>query len=120
MRLTTVPNTREEKRREEKRREEKRREEKRREEKRREEKRREEKRREERFELEGIFNYHLVQQPDQFRTDQKLKCITKGTVHWLLNTDKLWALTTALGSLFQSLITHSVKKYFQMSSLNFS
>ncbi|PKU40403.1 hypothetical protein llap_9294 [Limosa lapponica baueri] len=56
-------------------REEKRREEKRREEKRREEKRREEKRREELFQLEGTYNDHLVQLPDQFRADQvKARC----------------------------------------------
>lgn len=36
----------------------------------------------------------------------------------LFNTGQLRTLTTSLGSLFQGLITHWVKKCFLMSSLN--
>ena len=36
------------------------------------------------FQLDGTYNNHLVQLPDYFTADQKLKQITKG----LLNTDR--------------------------------
>jgi len=55
------------------------------------------------FQLEGTYNDHLVQLPDQFRADQKLKRVIKGIVQMPLNTDRLGASTSALGSPFQCL-----------------
>jgi len=50
----------------------------------------------------GTYNDHLVQLPNQFRADQKLKQIIKGIVQMSLSkTDSHGALTTSLESLFQ-------------------
>ena len=74
--------------------------------------------------MEGSYNDHLVQWPDQFRADQKLKhvkrCIFQMPLDtWtLLAADRPGASTTSLGSLFQCLTTLSVKKCFLMSSVN--
>lgn len=71
------------------------------------------------FQVEGTCNDHLVQLPEQFRANQKLKHVVKGNMSkCLLNSDKPGALTTSLGNLFQCLTTIVVKKCFQASSLN--
>jgi len=49
--------------------------------------------------------------------DQKLKRVIKGIVQMPLNTDRLQALTTSLGSLLQFLTTLLVKKCFLTSSI---
>jgi len=68
--------------------------------------------------LEGPYDNHLVQPPDQFRADQKLRNVIKALSKHLLNTDRLGASTMSLGSLFQGLTTLSIKKCVTMSNLN--
>ena len=44
------------------------------------------------FQLEGTYNDHLVQLPDQFRADQKLKYIIKGMVQMSLKHWQAWGI----------------------------
>lgn len=62
------------------------------------------------------YNDHLVQLPDHFRDDQKLKPVIRGTVQYLLNIDRFGALTTSPGH--WCLTTVPPEKCLLMSSLN--
>lgn len=64
--------------------------------------------------IEGTYNNHLAQLPDQFEADQKLKHIIKGTEclkHW-----QAWGIDHL--SVLQCLATLLGRKYFLMSSPN--
>ena len=42
--------------------------------------------------LEGMYDYHLVQLPDRFRADQKLKHVVKGIVQMPLKHWQAWGI----------------------------
>jgi len=69
--------------------------------------------------LEGTYNNHPVQLPDQFRADQKLKHIIKGNVqvphkHW-----RAWGIDDLSRKPVPVSDQPLVKKCFLMSSLSF-
>lgn len=62
-----------------------------------------------------IFKDHLVQLPDLFKANQKLKHAIESTVQMPLSTDRDG---TSAGKLFQYLKTLMVKKFFLMFSVS--
>jgi len=70
--------------------------------------------------LEGTYKTHLVQLPDHFKANQKIKAyqVWKALSKCLLNTDRHGISTTSLGNLFQSFTILTIDKCFLTARLN--
>jgi len=68
--------------------------------------------------LKGTYNDHLVQLPEQFRADQKLKHIIKGIVQMPLKHRQLWGIDRLSKQPDPVFDTLSVNKCFLKSNLN--